>query len=228
MTSKEREKLINELLTMTTYTRAFFDNKSDHELYGIHTEIQAKINRYIREIMAYESSNNIIPAYTLEELSDLTYNDLILIRQEYGLSKRKHKNTKTKQSPQTQESSFKNIQFQFDHDLQIITIEEARMMYGIEADLMTEDQFQKCGFQLESSSYSKRYSEEEVALRREIVFIIMSNGVRDENDEPYQEYYLELRPMEELRSLYEEARRNIPRAQPFEVFVETLKKKIGS
>ena len=198
---KQKRKEIIEFLTkMTQGTQEGYESKKDSQLYAIYKHVTEERNRYIKDIRAFERSQHI-DGTEIEEFNKFSNKELREIGEEYGI----YEPSKNTQLTQPHSLTSKTINNQ---DIECVErrIEEVRAMFGLDADLMSDDELHENGIILEYSSYSRKYSEEKVNLIRAMIKIIVQSGLLTDDFEPYNENILEYSSYERIKELYEKAR----------------------
>lgn len=218
LTSKKRQEIIDVLTRITDGNNESYGEKKDSQLYAIYKHATEERNKYIKEIRAFESLQQIEPT-PVEELSKFKNKDLREIGVEYGLYEPKEKQVE-------QTNSTKKVIYS---DIECVerTIEELRSMFGVDADLMSEEELYEYGIRLEPTSYSRKYSEEKVNLIKTMIHAIIVRGLQNESQEPYNAEMLEYLSYENLKELYEQARLTCSSLERIEVLELKLKNKVG-
>lgn len=215
LSSKKRQEIIDVLTRITDGNNESYGAKKDSQLYAIYKHVTEERNKYIQEIRAFERLQQIEPT-PVEELSRFKNKDLREIGVEYGLYEPKEKRVETtNNSKRIVESDIECVER---------SIEELRSMFGVDADLMSDEELYKYGIRLEPTSYSKKYSEEKVNLIKTMIHAIIVSGLQNESQEPYNAEILEYLSYENLRELYEQARIKCSSLEQIEVLELKLKK----
>lgn len=150
----ERLELENFLRVNTTYDiNLLFKTKSINQIASMCRSIESAMQRYPREISEYYKANpNIEPFVPDSVLQSMNYNELVDLRKKLGIKNTKKKVVRQEEATDVAQLSIDFIQSeQANHlcvsimqsnseneDLQILTSEEIREMYGGE-ELSKED-----------------------------------------------------------------------------------------
>lgn len=195
LSSYEKQKIIQYLERYTDYDVAFLlDGKSDMQIQAMYRRIKDAMSKYPKEIFDYLSTHPLVePRYTLEELVEMTYNELSELRANYGLKGRKKKVVKTEVASEklvnrakmvVQNTEAKGLirdvllnnacsrDEEQERDFEILSEEEIRMMYGED---LSRDELFGMGIILDTVP-RESYSDAD-AKRERLIDAILDEGV---------------------------------------------------
>lgn len=213
--ASNRGYYIEWLLKYTEYDEEYIRNRSDNTLYNMYNRISQAIPKYIKQILEDQKNNTYRIMYTKEQLSEKTYNFLNELRYERGIAVRRTPKKKTKPK-QTQEEYHQseliikeNNEVTFEDDskeLQIISEKEALDIFGSDAEILSDQEYNEYGYKIEASK-SFRLSDEKVALKFEMIcYIHRLWGVDSHNADDFEDLFS--LTFDEVKELYIELSQN--------------------
>lgn len=216
LTEPERTNLIEYLLAHTTYSKTTIYNiaADDNKLYSMTERIRECMSRYPKEILAYlEEHPEVEERYTLAELKQMRYNELVDIRQRFKIRKRRKKVTGAEFAKQTSDKARTAIKqnTHLEHtifmgaisepeDLEFLTPEELEMMYP-GSGLYSESELHSLGVARENAHAHHEVDATEYYIK--IATIVDSGLIVAGQTLTYQDCYN--LPVNEVEKLYQMA-----------------------
>ena len=166
LTEQERLYFINFLLKYTSYPKKTIYEiaQNDYKLFNMTQRINDCLDRYPKEIIKYlEEHPEVQERYTLEELRNMTYNDLVDIRKRFKIRKKSKKIVKATIAPEVAKKAREAIKenhalektivlsaLSEPEDIEFLTPEEIEMMYP-GSGLYSDEELHSLGVARENS-----------------------------------------------------------------------------